>query len=209
VTLVYVDEPKTTGHIPVMPRASLREQLLSAGVETLHRKGFNATSVQDITDAAGAPKGSFYNHFASKEALAAEAVRRYREKGRERLTILQDPRLKPLRRLRKYFEGLNDAAVKGRFSAGCLLGNFGTELSAQSPLVREQVAEGFARWCDAIALVISQAQKEGAISRTLSPKELAEFVVHAWEGAMVRAKVEKDRAPLDQFLRVTFAKILA
>ena len=136
-------------------------------------------------------------------------MRRYREKGRERLTILQDPRLKPLRRLRKYFEGLNDAAVKGRFSAGCLLGNFGTELSAQSPLVREQVAEGFARWCDAIAVVISQAQKEGAISRTLSPKELAEFVVHAWEGAMVRAKVEKDRAPLDQFLRVTFAKILA
>ena len=100
MTLVYVDESKTTGHIPVMPRASLREQLLSAGVETLHRKGFNATSVQDITDAAGAPKGSFYNHFASKEALAAEAVRRYREKGRERLTILQDPRLKPLRRLR-------------------------------------------------------------------------------------------------------------
>ena len=166
---VHVDAPKTTGHIPVMPRPSLREQLLSAGVETLHQRGFNATSVQDITDAAGAPKGSFYNHF----------------------------------------ESLNEAALKAGFAAGCLLGNFAAELSAQSPLVREQVAEAFARWCDAIAVVIGQAQKEGAISRTLPPKALAEFVVHAWEGAMVRAKVEKDRAPLDQFLKVTFAKVLS
>ena len=101
---------------------------------------------------------------------------------------LQETKLSPLRRLRKYFESLNEAALKAGFAAGCLLGNFAAELSAQSPLVREQVAEAFARWCDAIAVVIGQAQKEGAISRTLPPKALAEFVVHAWEGAMVRAK---------------------
>src|SRR6266550_4218643 len=163
-----------------MPRPSVREELLSAGLETLHRRGFNATSVQDITDAAGAPKGSFYNHFESKEALAAEAVRRYREKGRVRLSILQDEKLPPLRRLRKYFESLNQAVVEAGFSAGCLLGNFGAELSTQSALVREQVRKAFAG-----------------------------FVVHAWEGAMVRAKVEKGREPLDLFLKVTFSKILA
>jgi TetR/AcrR family transcriptional repressor of nem operon len=191
-----------------VPRPSLREQLLSAGLETLHQKGFNASSVQDITDAAGAPKGSFYNHFASKEALAVEAVRRYREKGRVRLAILRDARLAPVRRLRKYFENLNQAAVEAGFSPGCLLGNFGAELSAQSLLVREQVREGFAAWCNAIAGVIGEAQKKGAISRTLPPQALAEFIVHAWEGAMLRAKVEKDRAPLDLFLKVTFSRIL-
>ena len=192
-----------------MPRSSVREELLSAGLETLHRRGFNATSVQDITDAAGAPKGSFYNHFESKEALAAEAVRRYREKGRVRLSILQDAKLPPLRRLRKYFESLNQAVIESGFSAGCLLGNFGAELSTQSSLVRGQVREAFAGWCAAIAVVIAEAQKDGAISATFSPKALAEFVVHAWEGAMVRAKVEKGRAPLDLFLKVTFSKILA
>ena len=79
-----------------MPRESVKDEIVTAAVETLHRKGFNGTSVQDITDAAGAPKGSFYNHFESKEALAAEAVRRYREKGRVRLSILQDAKLPPL-----------------------------------------------------------------------------------------------------------------
>jgi TetR/AcrR family transcriptional regulator, transcriptional repressor for nem operon len=192
-----------------MPRPSLRDQLLSAGVETLHRKGFNATSVQDITDAAGAPKGSFYNHFESKEALAAEAVRKYREKSRERLAVLQDRKLRPLRRLRKYFETLNQAVTDAAFSRGCLLGNFGAELSDQSALVREQVAEAFDAWSRILAGVVAEAQEEGAIPRTFPPKALAEFLLNAWEGAMVRAKVDKDRAPLDLFLKVTFSKILA
>jgi TetR/AcrR family transcriptional regulator, transcriptional repressor for nem operon len=200
---------KTTGHIGSMPRPSLREKLLSAGLETLQKKGFNGASVQDITDAAGAPKGSFYNHFESKEALAAEAVRRYRENRRARLGILQDARLKPLRRLRKYFEGLNQAALEGEFSRGCLLGNFGAELSGQSALVRAQVREGFAAWCDAIASAIAEAQKDGDVSRAFRPGALAEFVVHAWEGAVIRARVEKDRAPLDLFMKIAFAKILA
>lgn len=192
-----------------MPRPSVRERILSAGLETLHRKGFNGTSVQDITDAAGAPKGSFYNHFESKEALAAEAVRRYRENRRVRLGILQDAKLAPLRRLRRYFESLNEAVVEAGFSKGCLLGNFAAELSGQSPIVREQVREGFAGWCEAIAPAIAEAQKEGAVSRTLRPKALAEFVVHAWEGALLRARADEDRAPLDLFMRITFSKVLA
>jgi TetR/AcrR family transcriptional repressor of nem operon len=192
-----------------MPRPNLREQLVAAGLDTLHHRGFNATSVQDITDAAGAPKGSFYNHFESKEALAAEVVLRYAQKGKELRGILVDASLPPLRRLRKYFEGRIDAAVEAGFSRGCLLGNFAAELSNQSPDIRERVGEAFAEWCDQIALVIGEAQKAGAISKDLSPKALATFVIHAWEGALLRAKVDKDRAPLDLFLKVIFGKLLA
>jgi TetR/AcrR family transcriptional repressor of nem operon len=192
-----------------MARPSLREQLLSAGLETFHRRGFNATSVQDITDAAGAPKGSFYNHFESKEALAVEAVRKYRERGRLRMAILQETKLPPLRRLRKYFENFVEMIVEGEFKYGCLLGNFATEMSSQSQVVRDEVAQSFDRWCEEIAKVIAEAQKSGAVSASVAPKALAEFVIHSWEGAMLRAKVEKDRAPLDLFVKLAFSKILA
>jgi len=88
-----------------MARLNVREQLLSVGLDTLHRKGFNATSVQDITEAAGVPKGSFYNHFESKEALGAEAVVKYRETSEtwKALRALRDTKAAPLTRLRKYF----------------------------------------------------------------------------------------------------------
>ena len=204
-----LDAAETTGHIPGVPRPGLREQLLAAGLATFHERGFNATSVQDITDAAGAPKGSFYNHFESKEALAAEAVRRYAERGRKRFALLREDKLPPLRRLRRYFEGLIEAVVSAGFTHGCLLGNFGAELSSQSSVVRQRVGEAFAGWTDALAEVIAEAQKAGEVSGGVSAKALAEFVLHAWEGALVRARVEKDRGPLDTFVKVAFSRILA
>jgi TetR/AcrR family transcriptional repressor of nem operon len=60
-----------------MARPNVRERLLDAGVEIFHRCGFNGCGVQEITEAAGVPKGSFYNHFASKEALGAAVLDSY------------------------------------------------------------------------------------------------------------------------------------
>ena len=60
-----------------MARPSVKQQIIDAGLAELHARGYAACSVGDITKAAGAPKGSFYNHFASKEDFAVEAVRRF------------------------------------------------------------------------------------------------------------------------------------
>ncbi|WP_158817953.1 TetR/AcrR family transcriptional regulator [Methylocapsa sp. S129] len=190
-----------------MPKPNVREQILSAGLETLHNRGFNATSVQDITEAAGVPKGSFYNHFASKDDLGAAVVEKYAAKGEARRRVFQDQTLAPLARLRRYFETLIEG---GRYpdAPGCLLGNFGAELSNQSPAIRERVSAAFINWTDAIAEVIDEAQRAGALPRDSEPKALAAFVIDAWEGAVLRAKVEKNRAPLDAFLTVVFSKIL-
>src|ERR1700761_5312508 len=84
---------------------NVRERLLEAGVQTFSKSGFNGCSVQDITEAAGVPKGSFYNHFESKEALGAAALEHYWTDGAcDRLQILTRTDLPPLERLRTYFE---------------------------------------------------------------------------------------------------------
>jgi TetR/AcrR family transcriptional repressor of nem operon len=167
--------------------------------------------VQDITEAAGVPKGSFYNHFVSKEALSAEAVREYRAKSDswKAMRALRDTKAAPLTRLRKYFESISESALNDESWPGCLLGNFACELSGQSPLIREQVAAAFAAWTDEIALVIGEAQRAGAVSKDLPPKALAVCVISAWEGAVLRLRVEKDQTPLQLFLKVAFSKILA
>ena len=83
-----------TGHIRIV-KPNVREQLLDKGLQVLHERGFNATSVQDITEAAGVPKGSFYNHFESKEDLGAEVVLRYLESSNETQAVLRDPKHLP------------------------------------------------------------------------------------------------------------------
>jgi TetR/AcrR family transcriptional regulator, transcriptional repressor for nem operon len=197
-----------TGHIVSMSKPNVREEILSAGLETLHARGFNATSVQDITEAAGVPKGSFYNHFASKDELGAAIVRLYAAKGEARRAALKDPTSPPLVRLRRYFEGLASA---GRYpdTPGCLLGNFGAELSNQSPAIRAQLSAAFADWTDSLAELIEEARRDGALPQDSDPKVLAAFVIDAWEGAVLRAKVEQNRAPVDGFLNMVFFKVLA
>jgi TetR/AcrR family transcriptional repressor of nem operon len=203
-----LDKFKTTGHITLMPKPNVREEILTAGLAALHHRGFNATSVQDITEAAGVPKGSFYNHFASKEELGAAVVQLYSDKGEERRRALKDRRVPPLGRLRRYFEGLADM---GRYpdAAGCLLGNFGAELSNQSPAIRAQVSVAFVEWAGAVAEVIDEAQRAGDISGDQTPQALAAFIIDAWEGAVMRGKVEQSRAPVDAFLAMIFTKVLA
>jgi TetR/AcrR family transcriptional repressor of nem operon len=114
----------------------------------------------------------------------------------------------PLTRLRKYFEGLNQVLAKSNYSYGCLLGNFGAELSDQSPLIRERLAKAFEEWSKLIANVIAESQAAGDMSKNFSPKTLAGFFLNGWEGALLRARVDKSRAPLDQFLEVSFTKVL-
>src|SRR5271168_1026162 len=118
-----------------MPRASVRQRIVDAALEVLIEKGFNGCGVQDITQAAGVPKGSFYNHFESKEALGAEVVERY-GRNNPRRALLADRAVPPLQRLCAHFERLNETYVGARFGRGCLLGNFSAELADQSQLIR-------------------------------------------------------------------------
>ena len=189
-------------------KTNVRERLLAAAFETLHRNGFNATGVQDITDAAGVPKGSFYNHFESKDALGVEVVAHYVAKGAERRQALVDGAGAPLARLKAYFKSLNQLGPASGFSRGCLLGNFSAELTNQSPDIRQTLADALADWTKDIARVVAEAQAAGDLSRDLPAATLAAFLLNAWEGAVLRSRVDRSAAPLDAFMKVAFNKIL-
>src|SRR5262249_13864727 len=144
-----------------------------------------------------------------KEDLGAEGVLRYLESSNKTQAVLRDAKLSPHARLRKYFEGLVQVAEKKEFCGGGLLGNFWAELSEQSESVLGRASKGFSTWSAIIANVIAQAQAEGQISKDLPARTLAAFVLNGWEGALVRARVDKSKAPLEQFVKVTFARTLA
>src|ERR1700741_4051549 len=118
-----------------MVRPNVRQKIVDAGLKVLIEKGFNGCGVQDITAAAGVPKGSFYNHFESKEALGAEVVDCYGRDQRGR-AALADTSVPALQRLRTHCERLNETYAGEHFGRGCLLGNFSAELADQSPVIR-------------------------------------------------------------------------
>lgn len=189
-----------------MPRPSARDQILKAGHETLLKRGFNGTSVQDITQAAGVPKGSFYNHFDSKEALGAEVLRRYVAAGRQ--ADVGDSGLPPLARLRRSFERKGDAVVAGGFEYACMLGIFGSELANQCEEIRVEAEAGFEGWVAGVAAMLTEARAAGELPIHAKVDELATFLVGAWQGAVLLAKVRRSREPLQAFFDVTFQQLL-
>src|SRR3546814_12278062 len=64
------------------PRGNARGKLVAAAHRTVRRKGYAATSVDEICVAAGVTKGAFFHHFASKEALAVAAAAGWTERAR-------------------------------------------------------------------------------------------------------------------------------
>ena len=186
-----------------------REHLLSAGLRTLHAHGFNASGVQDITDAAGVPKGSFYNHFDCKEAFGAAVLSRYwEERAARAVAVLADESLRPLDRLRRYFAAKTAAMSGQSFDRGCMIGNFAAELSGQSRLVRDQLGAVLAAWTQVLTSCLREAQTAGDIASDIAPETLAAFLIDAFEGAVLRAKVTRDTAPLARFEQIVFNKLL-
>ena len=191
-----------------MEKHDTKEKLIQAGLKTLLEKGFNGVGVQEITEVAGVPKGSFYNHFESKDALGVEIVERYGV-GSTRRAVLTDKSIRPLERLRTHFVALNDMFIASKFTRGCLLGNFSAELANQSPAVRDSLAQLFTKWTRDLEVAIADAQAEGSIAAKARAGDLAAFLLDSYEGALLRARVERSRAPFDRFMKFTFEQILA
>ena len=189
--------------------SSVRDRLLQAGVSVFSSSGFNGSSVQDITEAAGVPKGSFYNHFDSKEALGAAVVEHFWEhKASRALRILEKDTTEPLVRLQSYFRKVATEFEANGYQCGCFIGNMTAELSDHSAVISGQLSDIYARWTRCVADCLAEAQQAGDMTAGTDAVTLATFALNAWEGALLRARVEKSSRPLQQFIDTLFTQLL-
>jgi len=191
-----------------MPKPSLKDTILDAGLKAMFRTGYNGTSVRDVTAAAGAPQGSFTNHFRSKEAFASEVLERYFAHTRALVTeALDDTSLTPRARLKLYLDIITDRLEGDGWRRGCLIGDLSLEASGSSEVLRTRLAAIFAEWRAPFASCIAEAQKASEISSDFDADELAEFLLASWQGAILRMKVERSPASLERFKRIAFQTV--
>ncbi len=188
-----------------MARRNTRNAILEAAMHLFIARGFNACSVQDITDAAGVPKGSFYNHFKSKEALAAEILTEYAQGATDR-SILTTPGTPALTRLKRHFAALNE--YFSRCQDGCLVGKFMAEVTDETPQIRERLLGVLDLWGEQISSAIAAGQTQGSIRKDLKAADLAAFLIDSYEGAILRTRVEKNPRALKAFLKIVFSSIV-
>ena len=88
-------------------KATTKATLVAAGTQLILEQGYHQTGIQDVLQAAGVPKGSFYYYFPSKEAFALEVIAQFAAAYLARLEQhLGDTTASPLTRLRRHQEDL-------------------------------------------------------------------------------------------------------
>ncbi|MDB5785960.1 TetR/AcrR family transcriptional regulator [Caballeronia mineralivorans] len=76
-------------------KARSRERILDAAARQISEHGLDSVSVADSMQSAGLTKGAFYAHFASREAMIAEAADRVMQRGQARIDHFFRVRKKP------------------------------------------------------------------------------------------------------------------
>lgn len=180
------------GHIINMPKQNHKEKILNAGVAVFYKQGFHGSGVQDVVDHAEVPKGSFYNHFKSKEALGLEVLDTYWSASNDARNELRAPGVSPLNRIDRHLAGL------GYDKNGCLIGNFSAELAGIDQF-RSRLARLFKSWRAEVAACIEEGQQDGSIRNDAKATNLAEFVVEGMQGAQLKAKIEQDPAVIKRY----------
>jgi TetR/AcrR family transcriptional regulator, transcriptional repressor for nem operon len=195
-----------------MPRTAdpndIPERLLDAGLALLLHQGYNGTGIQQITDRAGVPKGSFYNHFESKESFAAAVVDRYAEHSRRSWArMMRNAPASPLAAIQHVFTAMCDHHQRARGAPGCLIGNLAAEVAAASELCRERLLAAQLGWRERLASLISAGQASGEIRNDLDALALSALTWSVWEGALLRMKVEDSVVPLRESMALVLAHV--
>lgn len=192
-----------------MSRSETRALLLRTGADIIATQGYNNTGINAVLCAAGVPKGSFYYYFDSKDAFGLAVIDAAAEAHAADLDrLLGDPATPPLQRLRVYLETGADEVAAHDYCRGCLMGNLGQELAAQQPAFRERLERAFANWSECLARCLDEAIEDGQLDPEDDARQLAEFLLVGWEGAILRAKIARSRDPLDAFIRMFMTRVL-
>jgi TetR/AcrR family transcriptional repressor of nem operon len=195
--------------MPRPPNPEVRSRLLAAGMDLVHARGFAASGVKDITDAAGVPKGSFYAYFPSKEAFAAAILEHYWTDIETRLLPILGAEGSARERITRFFHALADEHQAGDFLLGCLIGKLSLELGGSSEPVRAELVRILDSWDEALTACVRSGQDDsGDVRADLDATELAALLVEAWEGAALRGKVSRSRTPYERFEAITIPALL-
>ena len=164
------------------------DEIADAAMHVFWRRGYAATSVQDLVDGTGLSRSSLYSTFQSKQGLYQQALRRY-----ELLTTLNNVKLLsgsgPAKALiRQLLLNIVEEELSDPEHKGCLVANACLELAGHDEEVAEFVVSNLQKIQHALENLLIKAQQSDEIASTQNPRALASFFVNTIQGLRVLGK---------------------
>lgn len=181
--------------------ARTRQYIIEKTAPLFNCKGYEGTSLADLTKTTGLTKGSLYGNFRDKEDIAMAAfkysIARVREVGRNHLEGAITYKEQLLRLLDFYAQYVFDPPIAG----GCPLLNTAIEADDHHTSMRRVVAEELMSTVNFISSLLVKGVKAGEFVKGIKVREIAYSVFCAVEGALMFSRVERSREPMDIIVR--------
>lgn len=179
-----------------------KEKLLDAAQRLMLAKGFEATSVEEICEAAKLTKGSFFHYFETKEELGKAVLEHFCRQQQERMQAGPfHQKRDPLERIDGMLDFMIQMSKEPMAKHGCLLGTFSQELAETHPEIRRCCAEQFQGWVEGLKRDLDKAKATYAPKDHLDTQSLAQHLIAIMEGSMILVKANQDATVMAKNLR--------
>jgi len=168
-----------------------KAKFLDAALHVIRSRGYSATRIEDVCDAAGLTKGSFFHHFDSKEELALEAAAHFAAMADRIFASAPYQELgDPLERLLGYVD-FRIAILRGELpNFTCLLGTMVQETYDTHPAIRAACDTHISSHAASVARDIAEAKARYAPDAPWTAESLGLFTQAVIQGSFVLAKAK-------------------
>src|ERR1700677_3686192 len=175
-------------------RHESKTKLLQAALHVIRVKGYSATRIEDVCEAAGLTKGSFFHHFDSKEALALAAADYWIEgTGAMFASAPYHLPADPLDRLLAYVD-FRKALLMGELSDfTCLVGTMVQEVYDMHPAIRDACNRSISEHAATLVPDIEEAMRRRDMHPDWTAESLALYTQATIQGAFILAKAKHNR----------------
>ncbi len=182
----------------------VRQHILDTARIIIAGKGFSAVGLNEVLQASGVPKGSFYHYFGSKEAFGEALLEDYFADYLASLdNLLSRPDLSAAQRLIAYFEYWLETQAACDPKGKCLAVKLVAEVSDLSEAMRLVLEQGTTRVIARLASAIEDGASDGSLPVELDASTTANTLYQLWLGASLCAKLTRDRVPMEAALAAT------
>lgn len=182
------------------------EDILDNGIELMRTNGYHGTGIQHVLKACGIPKGSFYHFFDSKQDFVLKSVERYASNiANELMMLLADDSQNGKEKLESFFKSQSRFYEQKNFKMTCLMSILSFEMGGANPDIELKINEKFETMKSLIEKMVEEGQMSGHITKRLSPRELTDYLVNSFNGALITMKYEQSAHPLQQFFTVNMS----